>query len=152
MARQRSGNSSLMQPAFAYPFCAAISETDTGHSRASESSNTRIIWGRSHFRGAPEGFGCNARIASRCLAGSILDMARSIWYKRSPLAKCRRRATSETLGGGSSARARSRARRTSAPRRRDAATEFPDHCDVEIGGRRIAKQLRHRHSDLVAHP
>ena len=55
------------------------------------------------------------RVASRCLAASILDLARSIWYRRSPLAKCRRRATSETLGGGSSARPRSRARRTSAP-------------------------------------
>jgi hypothetical protein len=50
MDRQRSGNSSLMQPAFAYPFRAAISGIDTGHSRASESSNMRFIWGRSHFR------------------------------------------------------------------------------------------------------
>src|ERR1035441_6241870 len=27
-----------------------------------------------------------------------------------------------------------------------------ERSDVEIGGRRIAKQLRHRHSDLVTHP
>jgi hypothetical protein len=27
-----------------------------------------------------------------------------------------------------------------------------DRGDVETGGRRIAKQVRHRHSDLVTHP
>jgi hypothetical protein len=64
IARQRSGNSNLIQPAFAYPFCAAMSETGTGHSRASESSNVRFIWKRAHFRGALEGLGCNARTYS----------------------------------------------------------------------------------------
>ena len=53
-------NSSLMQPGFAYPFCAAMSGTDTGHSRASESSNMFFLWGRSHFWGALRGLSRHA--------------------------------------------------------------------------------------------
>jgi hypothetical protein len=34
LARQRSRNSSLMQPVFAYPLCAEFSGIDTGHLRA----------------------------------------------------------------------------------------------------------------------
>jgi len=64
MDRQRSGNSSLMQPAFEYPCCTAIPVIETGRSCASELSSMRFILGRSHFRGAREARGGNARRTS----------------------------------------------------------------------------------------